>query len=171
MGQPAGQGQDERRRATSRSLDADIPVVDLPDGGGTVRVIAGAFGGAKGAARTFSPVNLWDVRLNRDSDATLDLTEGHTAMIAVLSGRVTVNDVEPAGEAEVVRFERDGSSVRLHADAESMLLVMTGEPLDDPVVRLTALFVMTNEARKSGQAIDDFNRGRVRLRGWRQGVR
>lgn len=135
----------------------DIPVVELPDDAGRVRVIAGEFGGDKGAATTFSPVNLWDVRLNRAAEVTLDLPNGHTAMIAVLSGQVTVNGVERAGEAEIVRFERSDSDVRLRADAESMLLVMTGEPLPDPVLGYGP-FVMTNEA-EIRQAIDDFNRG------------
>ena len=83
-------------------LDADIPVVDLPDGAGKARVIAGDLRGAKGPARTFTPINVWDVRLNRDADLTLDLPEGHTAMLVVLGGHVTVNGAQEAGEAEMV---------------------------------------------------------------------
>ena len=105
------------------------------------------------------PVNLWDVRLDLDADVSLDLPEGHTAMIAVLSGHVTVNGSQRAGEAEIVRFERDGSTVRLHADAQFVLLVMTGEPLGDPVFGYGP-FVMTNET-EIRQAIDDFNSGRL----------
>ena len=138
-------------------VSADIPVVELDGGAGRVRVIAGDYRGTKGAARTFSPVNLWDVRLNPDADIELDLPEGHNAMVAVLSGHITV-DGERAGEAEIVRFERDGSTVRIHADADSMLLVMTGEPLGDPVVGYGP-FVMTSEA-EIRQAVDDFNGGR-----------
>jgi redox-sensitive bicupin YhaK (pirin superfamily) len=138
--------------------EADIPSVALPDGAGRVRVIAGEFDGAKGPARTFSPVNLWDVRLNAGTDSVLALPEGHTAMIAVLSGHVTVNGRDEAGEAEVIRFEREGSQVQLHADGDSMLLVMTGEPLDEPVFGYGP-FVMTNET-EIREAIDDFNNGR-----------
>jgi redox-sensitive bicupin YhaK (pirin superfamily) len=137
--------------------EADIPSVALPDGG-RVRVIAGEFDGAKGPARTFSPINLWDVRLNAGTDSVLALPEGHTAMIAVLSGHVTVNGRDEAGEAEVIRFEREGSQVQLHADGDSMLLVMTGEPLDEPVFGYGP-FVMTNET-EIREAIDDFNNGR-----------
>lgn len=136
----------------------DIPVVELPDRSGRVRVIAGEFGGAKGAARTFSAVNLWDVRLDQGADITLDLPDGHTAMIAVLSGGVTVNRTQGAEEAEIVRFERSGSKVLLQANADSMLLVMTGEPLDEPVFGYGP-FVMTNET-EIREAIDDFNSGR-----------
>jgi redox-sensitive bicupin YhaK (pirin superfamily) len=138
--------------------DADIPVVDLAQGVGRVRVIAGNFAGTSGPARTFSPVNVWDVRLNRGADLVLDLPEGHTAMIAALSGHLKINGSEQAGEAEVIRFERDGSQVKIHADSDSILLVLTGEPIKEPVVG-QGPFVMNSEA-EIRQAIDDFNRGR-----------
>ncbi|HPG88438.1 MAG TPA: pirin family protein, partial [Hyphomicrobium sp.] len=64
-------------------LDANIPAVDLPDGAGTLRVIAGAYGSAKGPARTFTPINIWDVRLGRGKTATLDVPEGHTLSVLV----------------------------------------------------------------------------------------
>jgi len=136
---------------------ADIPVVDLANAAGHARIIAGDFSGTKGAAKTFSPINVWDVRLNRDADVSLNLPEGHTSMIAVLTGHVTVNG-QGAGEAEIIRFEREGSDVTLHADSDTMLLVLTGEPLGEPVFGYGP-FVMTNEA-EIRQAITDFNSGR-----------
>ena len=136
---------------------ADIPVVDLANGAGQARIIAGDFSGTKGVAKTFSPINVWDVRLNRDADVGLNLPEGHTSMIAVLTGHVTVNG-QGAGEAEIIRFEREGSDVTLHADSDTMLLVLTGEPLGEPVFGYGP-FVMTNEA-EIRQAITDFNSGR-----------
>jgi redox-sensitive bicupin YhaK (pirin superfamily) len=136
---------------------ADIPVVELADGAGSARVIAGAFGGARGPARTFSPINLWDVRLKAGAEVTLDLPEGHTAMIAVLSGHVTAGDTG-AGEAEILRFSRDGAHARVRADGDAMLLVMTGQPLHEPVVG-HGPFVMTSAA-EIHQAITDFNSGR-----------
>jgi quercetin 2,3-dioxygenase len=136
---------------------ADIPTVELPGGAGRARIIAGDFAGTRGPARTFSPVNVWDLRLNRDADVTLDLPEGHTAMIAVLSGHVSV-DGRRAGAAEIVRFEREGSAVTLHADAETMLLVLTGAPLGEPVSGYGP-FVMTSEA-ENRQALDDYHSGR-----------
>jgi len=137
---------------------ADIPAIDLPKDAGRVRVIAGRFGDTRGPAHTFTPVNLWDVRLNRDADVTIDLPEGHNAMIAVLTGHVTVNGEQPAGEAEIVRFERSGSNVRIRADGDSILLVLTGEPIDEPVVG-HGPFVMNSET-EIRQAVDDYNAGR-----------
>jgi redox-sensitive bicupin YhaK (pirin superfamily) len=137
---------------------ADIPVVDLPVGAGKARIIAGEWLGARGPARTFTPVNVWELRLNRDADLTLDLPEGHTAMLVVLGGHVSVNGEHEAGEAEMLLLDRKGEIVGVHADGDSTLLVLTGEPLDEPIVGYGP-FVMNSEA-EIRQAIDDFNKGR-----------
>ncbi|GBQ26958.1 pirin [Gluconacetobacter azotocaptans DSM 13594] len=138
--------------------DADIPVVALPDGAGQVRVIAGAFGGSKGPAHTFTPVNVWDMRLTRDADVTLDLPAGHTSMLVVLGGHVTVNGTQAAGEAEMVLLDREGAGVAVHADGDATMLVLTGEPIDEPIVG-RGPFVMNSEA-EIRQAIADFQGGR-----------
>lgn len=139
-------------------LNADIPSVDLPDGAGRVRVIAGDFEGHKGPARTFTPVNVWDMRLNRDASITLDLPEGHTSALVVLSGHVTVNGTQAAGEAEMVLLDRDGAGVTIDADGDAVVLVLTGEPIDEPIVGYGP-FVMNSEAEIKA-AIADFNNGR-----------
>lgn len=137
---------------------ADIPVVALPHGAGKARIIAGDYRGTKGAARTFTPINVWDLRLKADADLTLDLPEGHTAMIVVLTGHVTIGEGQAAGEAEMVLLDRDGGEVAIHADGEATLLVLTGEPIDEPIVGYGP-FVMNSEA-EIRQAADDFNNGR-----------
>lgn len=140
-------------------LNADIPTVTLPDNAGTARIIAGQFGAeAKGPASTFTPINVWDVRLNQDAETTLDLPEGHTAIVVVLSGHVTVNGDQPAGAAEALLLDRKGDSVTLTADADAVLLVLTGEPIDESIVGYGP-FVMNSEA-EIRQAITDFNSGR-----------
>jgi redox-sensitive bicupin YhaK (pirin superfamily) len=135
--------------------NAQIPQVAFD--GGTARVIAGAFNGTRGPATTFTPINMWDVRLNAGAQVTLDLPEGHTALVAVLSGRITAGD-QDAREAEIVRFSVAGAGATLRADGDAMLLVLTGEPIDEPVVG-HGPFVMTSEA-EIRQAITDFNSGR-----------
>lgn len=142
---------------------ADIPVVNLfnqagPDAAGSARVIAGQFGAAQGPARTATPINLWDMRLAAGADITLDLPEGHTAMAAVLAGHVTANETQALGEAEIARFERTGGGARLHADGASIVLVVTGEPIPEPVVG-HGPFVMNTPA-EIRQAVADFNSGR-----------
>ncbi|MFC4353351.1 pirin family protein [Fodinicurvata halophila] len=135
--------------------DAEIPVVTFE--GGRARIIAGAFDDTNGPAKTFTPVNLWDVRLDAGAEAVLPLPAGHNSMVAVLSGHITI-DGTGLGEAEVAHLSTDGEGVRLQADGESMILVMTGEPIDEPVVGYGP-FVMTSKD-EIRQAIEDFNAGR-----------
>ena len=138
--------------------NADIPVVELANGSGVARVIAGDFGGVKGPAKTFTPINVWDLRLTRDADMTLSLPEGHTAMLVVLGGKLTVEGKQDVGEAEMLMLSREGSEVHLRADGDTTILVLTGEPIDEPVVGYGP-FVMNTEA-EIRQAIDDVNTGR-----------
>ena len=133
-----------------------IPTVDL--GLGTARIIAGALDGVRGPARTVTPVNLWDIRLAAGAEVTLPAPEGHTTLLAVLSGQVTVNGAQDAREAEVVPMSREGSDVALHAGGETRLLVLTGEPIDEPIVG-HGPFVMNSEA-EIREAIEDVRRGR-----------
>lgn len=151
--------KDKMARPGYQSIgDADIPAVDLPDGAGRVRVIAGEHAGVVGPARTFTPINVWDVRLNRDAAVTLDLPEGHTAILVVLSGRITVGGGESAGAAEALLLDRVGEGAAIKADADTVMLVLTGEPIDEPIVGYGP-FVMNSEV-EIRQAIDDFNGGR-----------
>ena len=142
-----------------QGITADqIPTVTLADNAGTARIIAGDLNGTKGPARTFTPVNVWDVRLNRDSDVTFDLPKGHTSMLVVLNGRIIVNGGEDAQEAEMLLLSREGGKVSIHADADTTLLILTGEPIDEPIVG-QGPFVMNSDA-EIRQAFDDFRTGR-----------
>lgn len=132
-----------------------IPELSLD--GVRVRVIAGTFESVKGPAKSFTPLNLWDVRLDADARVSLPLPDGDTSMIAVLSGHVTV-DGAGVSEAEIARFSREGAGVTISADGEALLLVLTGEPIDEPVFG-HGPFVMNSEA-EIRQAIADFNSGR-----------
>jgi len=125
--------------------------------GGRARIIAGTFGEVEGPAQTFTPINLWDVQLDAGATATLPLPDGHTTMIAVLSGHVTI-DGEGVGEAEIARLSRSGDAARIAADGDSIVLVMTGEPIDEPVVG-HGPFVMNTEG-EIREAIAAFNAGK-----------
>mgnify|MGYP001605925460 FL=1 len=135
---------------------AQIPSVAFD--GGRARIIAGEFRGAKGPASTFTPINLWDVRLEAGAEATLAPPAGHNAMIAVISGRAFING-EDIREAEIARFTRDAGEIAVSADGETTLLVLTGEPIDEPVVG-RGPFVMNTEAEIK-QAFDDYRSGRL----------
>tara|TARA_R110002049_G_scaffold30729_11_gene105135 strand:- start:7547 stop:8422 length:876 start_codon:yes stop_codon:yes gene_type:complete len=138
---------------------AMIPTVTFD--GGKARIIAGTFADTRGPARTFTPVNLWDVRLNAEADTVLPLPAGHTSLIAVLSGHVTIGPRaagEGVGEGEIARLSTNGEGVHIRANGDAMLLVLTGEPIDEPVVG-HGPFVMNTEA-EIHEAILDFNAGR-----------
>lgn len=140
-------------------LKRDIPVVDLADGAGTLRVIAGAFGEAAGPARTFSPVNLWDLRLQAGKPAHLVVPQGYTTGLVVLRGTVRINGEDVAGEAQWVSFAREGNDLQLEAESDdAMVLLLSGAPLNEPIAGYGP-FVMNTQVEIS-QAIDDFNRGR-----------
>lgn len=96
-------------------FNADIPVVNLPHGAGKARIIAGTFDDVEGPAKTFTPINVWDIHLTRDTEAALDVPEGHTAILVVLTGRATVNGSEDLSEAEMVLLDRRGSTIETQA--------------------------------------------------------
>jgi redox-sensitive bicupin YhaK (pirin superfamily) len=137
---------------------AQIPVVDVGTGS-SVRVIAGEFRGAKGPARTFTPINVWDARLKAGGRVELDLPDGHTALLAVLRGKVSINGDESAGPAELAILERAGTRVVLEAGEDATVLVLNGEPIDEPVVGYGP-FVM-NTPDEIRQAFSDFYSGRL----------
>lgn len=139
-------------------LDAEIQSVDLPDGAGRVRVIAGAYDGAAGPAKTFTPINIWDVRLKRDGKASFELPEGHTLAVLVQSGTVLLNGEQVARESQFALFAREGGAITLEANTDAKVLVLSGEPIHEPVVQYGP-FVMNTEG-EIRQAILDFNAGK-----------
>jgi len=139
-------------------LDSAIPVVKLGDGAGSMRVIAGEYAGTTGPARSFSPLQVLDLRLNRDSTHTLDVPEGWTTALIVLHGTVQVNGSAIAREAQMVLLDRTGDQLFIEANSDSVVLLLSGEPIGEPVVG-HGPFVM-NSTAEIQQAVDDFNSGR-----------
>jgi redox-sensitive bicupin YhaK (pirin superfamily) len=138
-------------------LNEAIPQVDL-SGAGSVRVIAGSFGGRSGPADTFSPMNVWDVRLQAGHATSLPVPEGHTAAIAVLRGSITVNGSRPVGDAELLVLDRAGDEVHIEAGANTTLLLLSGVPIAEPIVGYGP-FVM-NSRQEIETAINDFQKGK-----------
>lgn len=136
-----------------------IPSVALPDGAGTLRLIAGRHGDVQGPARTFTPIEVWDIRLAAGRRTTLALPEGHQAAVVVLHGRARVNTQANVPPERVVVMDRSGTSVELEAgDEDTTLLLLAGAPIEEPIVGYGP-FVMTSRD-EIVQAIDDFNAGR-----------
>ena len=138
-------------------LDGDIPALPLADNAGSLRLIAGEFGGAKGPARTFTPIDVWDVRLNAGKAVTLDLHAGRNTALVVLKGTVQVNGLELVREGQLALFERDGDQLALESNNDAMFLLLSGEPIDEPIVG-HGPFVMNTE-QEIHQAFADFQSG------------
>jgi len=135
---------------------AGIPSVPL-DGGGDVRVIAGEYQGARGPARTFTPLTMLDVRLKAGAALAVPLPATYNAFAVVAHGRVHAAGVS-AGAGELVLFENDGARLELHAEEDAHLVVLAGEPIDEPIVQYGP-FVM-NTVDEINQAVVDVNRGK-----------
>jgi redox-sensitive bicupin YhaK (pirin superfamily) len=132
-----------------------FPVVTLP--AGSVRVIAGEFGGERGPARTFTPITMLDVNLRAGGELRVPLPARYNALAVVASGRVAAGDAT-AGAGEVILFANDGESLVLAAREDAHVILLSGEPLDEPIVQYGP-FVM-NTVAEIEQAIADVNRGK-----------
>jgi redox-sensitive bicupin YhaK (pirin superfamily) len=139
-------------------LDATIPRVTLGGGAGTLRVIAGEYDGQRGPAETFTPMEVFDLRVADGQSVTLKTPEGHTTAIVPMQGRALVNGEHAAGPAQIVRLARDGGEFTIAAQGELSALVLAGEPIAEPVVGYGP-FVMNSE-REIAAAFADFQGGR-----------
>ena len=137
-------------------LNADIPQVALANGAGKLRVIAGDFNGSKGPAHTFTPINLWDMRLNAGHVVPFKVPAGHNTAVFVISGEVVLNDGEVIGNGDLAVLEREGDSFTLQATQDAKVLFLGGEPLNEPVVGYGP-FVM-NSMPEIQQAFNDFRK-------------
>jgi quercetin 2,3-dioxygenase len=136
---------------------AQIPVVSLPDGAGDLRVIAGSFQGATGPASTFSQLNVWDAALVA-GHLQVPLPAGHCAVIAVLEGRVAPDGATELGDGDIAVYETAGDAVGLRVLAPSTLLVLSGQPLNEPIMGYGPFVMNTREEIIA--AFDDVNAGR-----------
>ena len=140
-------------------LNSQIPVLSLPHGQGSVRVIAGQFDGITGPARTFTPIHVWDLRLASERQIYLPVPDGYTTMLAVLKGSVRVEGAETIGPAEIALFEREGDHLCIDSAEDTTALLLCGEPIDEPIVG-SGPFVM-NSAEEIRHAMVDYQSGKM----------
>ncbi|CAM3759807.1 pirin family protein [Polynucleobacter antarcticus] len=137
-------------------LDKQIPSVDLQNVGGSARIIAGKFQGIIGPAHTFTPMQVIDLHLKKGM-ATIEAPDGWNTSLVVLTGAVTSGESLPAKDAQMLMFSHDGQGIELDVLEDSRALLLSGEPIDEPIVGYGP-FVMNSQA-EIAQAIHDFNSG------------
>lgn len=137
---------------------SNIPEVSLPDQQGVVRVISGAYETTTGAASTFTPAHMLDLRLRPGAEVRLPTPKDYNTALLVLRGRVTANESAPVSEGEFILFKHDGDAVRVTALTDATVLFLSGEPIEEPLVHYGP-FVM-NSVDEINQAVEDFQAGR-----------
>jgi len=137
-------------------LDQQIPAIELKHGVGVARIIAGDFDGHKGPAHTFTPMNVIDLKL-RKGKATIATPEGWNTSLVVLKGAVEAGDGVVAKDAQMLMFSSQGQDIQLNALEDSIALLLSGEPIDEPIVGYGPFVMNTKE--EIAQAMQDFNSG------------
>lgn len=151
--------KDKMTQPGYQSITADvIPDVELPNNAGHMRVIAGRYEDIVGPAHTFSPLNVWDLQLNQSQEITLYQPAGWSTALVVLEGEVVVNGEGSAREGQLVVLSQKGEALHLSASSNAKVLLMAGEPLQEPIVGYGP-FVMNTKAQIA-EAVRDFNSGR-----------
>ena len=140
-------------------VNDQIPVVQLDGGAGSLRVIAGSVGGARGPAKTFTPIELYDLRLRAGHSMPLRIPNGYHVGLLVLSGQASVEGSHRLSEAELAVFTSTGEPITIIAEEDATILVMAGEAIDEPVARYGP-FVMNTKAELV-QAVNDYQAGKM----------
>jgi redox-sensitive bicupin YhaK (pirin superfamily) len=140
-------------------VNDQIPVVQLDGGGGSLRVIAGSVGSAKGPAKTFTPIELYDLRLRAGHAMPVQVPSGYNVGLLILSGHASVGGSHRLSEAELAVFVSTGEPMTIIAEEDATILVMAGEAIDEPVARYGP-FVMNTKAELV-QAVNDYQAGKM----------
>lgn len=134
------------------------PKIELPDKKGSVHVVAGEYKGLKGIASVFSPVNIYDIHLELGADLRFDLPDHFNSGFLLVDGAVSVNEKHAVLENHYIQFKNETGEIRIQASKKSVLLVLSGEPLNEPYVSYGP-FVMNTED-EIREAIADYNAGK-----------
>ncbi|MBG5893658.1 pirin family protein [Providencia rettgeri] len=135
-----------------------MPKVALPNDAGTLRVIAGDYLGNKGAAQTFSPLDVWDLQLNKGKTVGIPTKTGRHVGLVMLRGSIFVDGRSALNEGELMILDDTDSNILLEATEDALVLLLSGDPINEPVVGYGP-FVM-NTVQEINEAINDFNSGK-----------
>ncbi len=130
---------------------------EVPGNGGVVNVIAGNFKDVKGPAATYSPVNLFDIKLKKGAEINFTVPANHNTSALIINGTATIED-KPVAEHSFVLFKNEGEEIRIKADSDAVILLMSGEPINEPIASYGPFVMNTQE--EIYEAIEEFQAGK-----------
>jgi len=139
-------------------LNASIGKYELENNGGEIEVIAGKYKDIEGAATTFSPIHLFNAKLEEGAVAEFDFPENYNTALVVLEGAIQINQTTDVPVNHFALFENKGTQFSIKASEKAIVLILSGEPILEPIVA-HGPFVM-NTREELIQAYDDFNQGK-----------
>ena len=150
--------KDKSTPAHYQAITADqMGKVVLPQDGGIVNVIAGKFENTVGPASTYTPVNLFDIKLEQGHQTAFAVPGNHNTALLVVNGEVEVNG-QVASEHSFVLFANDGEEISIKAHEKAVMLLLSGEPIDEPIVSYGPFVMNTQEEIYA--AFEDFQAGK-----------
>jgi redox-sensitive bicupin YhaK (pirin superfamily) len=136
----------------------DISKYLLSDGKSSIEVIAGEYNGMKGSASTFSTVNLFNARLIKGARTSFSFNKDFNTGMLVIEGEIKINDSKTAAENQFILFGHDGENIEIEAVEESIILILSGNPIHEPIASYGP-FVMNTEAEIK-LAYEDYYNGK-----------
>lgn len=136
----------------------EINRVELENGAGNIEVIAGEYQGTKGVASTFTPINMLNAKLNKGGKASFQFPADFNTVVLVLEGNILINGKEETPTDHLALMTNDGENFEIEATENSIVLVLSGEPIKEPIAS-HGPFVM-NTQQELQEAFHDFNNGK-----------
>lgn len=139
-------------------VNSDLQKVELPENAGIVEVIAGEYQGIKGSASTFTPVHLFNAKLNKGGKANFSFPENYNTAVLVIEGNIKVNNSEEITTDSLGLLANEGEAFSVEATDNAVVLILSGAPINEPIAA-QGPFVMNTRAELV-QAMNDFNMGK-----------
>ncbi|WP_113651106.1 pirin family protein [Pedobacter namyangjuensis] len=137
---------------------SELQKFPLPNGGGTIEIIAGTYNSVNGSATTFSPIEMYNARLNKDADVNFSFPATYNTAFIVIEGKVKINNTEIANADQLIHFKNEGEEISLFAEENSVVLILSGQPINEPIAQYGPFLMNTPEEIQ--QAIADYNHGK-----------